>query len=150
MRNPTQSTLIVTVATLAVLSGCAGGEQAARQAEEETPAAESAMAEEPGVAVAEDTVAAEPPGEAGEVGAEEAVEATPEAPGVRRPALRNWMLIEFARAVEPADLEWLEENGFRVDTVMSETMVRGWLEVPAGGELIGQDPRIARIHAQMR
>ncbi|KPK82617.1 MAG: hypothetical protein AMS25_01860 [Gemmatimonas sp. SM23_52] len=150
MRNLTKKRLIVTVATLLVFSGCAGGEQTARQAEEETPAAESAMTEEPGAGVAEETVPAEAPGEAGEVGAGEAVEATPEAPGVRRPALRNWVLIEFARAIEPADLEWLEENGFRVDTVMGETMVRGWLEVPAGGEVIAQDPRIARIHAQMR
>jgi hypothetical protein len=72
------------------------------------------------------------------------------APDVEQPAMKNWMLIEFTRAVEETDLQWLEENGFRVDTVMSETMVRGWLEVPEGGEVIGQDPRIARIHAQMR
>lgn len=150
MRKPTQSMLVVTVALLLVLSGCAGGEQAARQTEEGTPAAESAVAQEPGAGVAEETVPSETAGEAGEVRAEEAVQTSPEPSGVRRPALRNWMLIEFARAVEPADLEWLEENGFRVDTVMSETMVRGWLEVPAGGEVIGQDPRIARIHAQMR
>jgi hypothetical protein len=142
--------LAVTAGTLLALSGCAGGEEAARQAGEETPAAESAMAEEPGAAVAEETVPSETPAEAGEVGAEEVVQTSPEPSGVRRPALRNWMLIEFARAIEPADLEWLEENGFRVDTVMSETMVRGWLEVTAGGEVIGQDPRIARIHAQMR
>ncbi len=72
------------------------------------------------------------------------------APDVEQPAMKNWMLIEFTRAVEETDLQWLEESGFRVDTVMSETMVRGWLEVPEGGEVIGQDPRIARIHAQMR
>ena len=72
------------------------------------------------------------------------------APDVEQPTMKNWMLIEFIRAVEETDLQWLEENGFRVDTVLSETMVAGWLEVPEGGEVIGQDPRIARIHAQMR
>lgn len=72
------------------------------------------------------------------------------APDVEQPAMKNWMLIEFIRAIEKTDLQWLEENGFRVDTVISETMVRGWLEVPEGGEVIGQDPRIARILAQMR
>jgi hypothetical protein len=63
---------------------------------------------------------------------------------------KNWLLIEFARAVEAADLEWLEGNGFRVDSVMGEMTVRGWLEDAAGGAVIGQDPRIAQIHAQMR
>ena len=67
-----------------------------------------------------------------------------------RPGLKNWLLIEFARAIEPADLEWLEQNGFRVDTVLSATTVRGWLEDAAGGSAIGKDPRIARIDAQMR
>lgn len=87
---------------------------------------------------------------------EETAEA-PEAPGRVAPesegdeaGMKNWLLIEFARAIEAADLEWLEESGFRVDTVMSELVVRGWLEDPAGGAAIGQDPRIAQIHAQMR
>lgn len=66
------------------------------------------------------------------------------------PRIKNWLLIEFARAIESADLEWLEQNGFRVDTVLSATTVRGWLEDPAGGAAIGKDPRIARIDAQMR
>ncbi len=66
------------------------------------------------------------------------------------PGMKNWLLIEFARAIETADLEWLEANGFRVDTVMGVMSVRGWLEDPAGGAVIGEDPRIARIHAQMR
>jgi hypothetical protein len=64
--------------------------------------------------------------------------------------MKNRMLIQFARPIEEADLRWLEENGFRVDTVMGERMVRGWLEEPAGGEVIGQDPRISKIAAQMR
>lgn len=67
-----------------------------------------------------------------------------------RTNMRNWMLIEFVRAIEPADLEWLERNGFRVDTVLSATTVRGWLEKAAGGAVIGKDPRIARIDTQMR
>jgi len=64
--------------------------------------------------------------------------------------MKNWMLVQFARPVEEADLRWLEENGFRVDTVMGERMVRGWLEEPAAGEVIGQDPRISKIAAQLR
>jgi hypothetical protein len=64
--------------------------------------------------------------------------------------MKNWLLIEFARAIKVADLEWLEQNGFRVDTVLSSTTVRGWLEDAAGGAVIGRDPRIARIDAQMR
>jgi hypothetical protein len=72
------------------------------------------------------------------------------AEGVEMPAVKNWMLIEFKRAVEKADLEWLAENGFRVDTVMGPTTVRGWLEDPAGGAVISQDPRVAGIKAQMR
>lgn len=72
------------------------------------------------------------------------------APGVEPSKVKNWMLIEFARPVEDADLAWLRQNGFQVDTLMSPTMVRGWLEKPEGGEVIGTDPRVARIHAQMR
>jgi hypothetical protein len=44
----------------------------------------------------------------------------------------------------------LEENGFVVDTVLSETAVRGWLEDPAGASTIQNDPRIASINTQMR
>ncbi len=33
---------------------------------------------------------------------------------------------------------------------MGPRLVRGWLEMPAAGELITRDPRVARIHAQMR
>lgn len=72
------------------------------------------------------------------------------APGVEPSKVKNWMLIEFARPLEDADLAWLKQNGFQVDTVMSPTMVRGWLERAEGGEVIGTDPRIARVHAQMR
>jgi hypothetical protein len=64
--------------------------------------------------------------------------------------MKNWMLIEFAQAIEDEDIEWLEANGFNVDTVMNATMLRGWLEQPEGGEVISQDPRVAKIHAQMR
>lgn len=77
-------------------------------------------------------------------------QAVPPAAEGDRSGMRNWMLIEFVRAVEPADLEWLERNGFRVDTVLSATTVRGWLDNAAGGAVIGKDPRIVRIDAQMR
>ncbi len=72
------------------------------------------------------------------------------APGVEPSKVKNWMVIEFARPVADADIAWLKQNGFQVDTLMSPTMVRGWLEKPEGGEVIGTDPRVARIHAQMR
>ncbi len=71
-----------------------------------------------------------------------------ETPDVERP--KNFMLIEFSAPIQEADLTWLEENGFHVDTVFSETTLRGWLEVPEGGEVIGTDPRVARIDAMMR
>jgi hypothetical protein len=60
------------------------------------------------------------------------------------------VLLEFSRPVEESDLEWLEANGFRVDSVMSELRVRGWLERSEGGRVIASDPRIARVHTQMR
>ena len=52
--------------------------------------------------------------------------------------------------VEEADVEWLEANGFRVDSVMSELLVRGWLESSESSALIAKDPRIARVQPQMR
>ncbi len=121
-------------------TGAAGGADTAA-----TPAAE-----EPG-AMSE----AAPPaqGEAAQGAAGDTVKrpvAVSPAPGVEPSKVKNWMVIEFARPVEDADLAWLRQNGFRVDTLMSPTMVRGWLEKPEGGEVIGTDPRIARIHAQMR
>jgi hypothetical protein len=66
------------------------------------------------------------------------------------PATRNWMLLEFVEPVQEADLEWLRENGFAVDTVMGEKLVRGWLERPEGGPVITADARIARVSTQMR
>jgi len=70
------------------------------------------------------------------------------APDAERP--KNFMLIEFVEPIQEADLEWLNENGFHVDTVFGEMSLRGWLEMPEGGEVIGTDPRIARIDAMMR
>jgi len=63
---------------------------------------------------------------------------------------KNFMLIEFVEPIQETDLEWLKENGFHVDTVFGETSLRGWLEIPEGGEVIGTDPRVARIDAMMR
>ena len=90
-------------------------------------------------AAAEDAAMNETTGE--EAGAEQ----TPE---VTQP--KNWMLITFVEPIQETDLEWLKQNGFHVDTVFSETMLRGWLEVLEGGEVIGTDPRIAKIDAMMR
>lgn len=131
-----------------VFAACRGGREEAGQAEEAAPAAEATTAETA-------TETAEPEGQPISESAVGEAAATPPgavapAEGVEKPAVKNWMLIEFARAIEEADLKWLEENGFRVDTVMGETTVRGWLENPAGGPVISQDPRIAKIQAQMR
>lgn len=143
-------------ATLLVFIACGGGEQQAEQAEETTPAGQEAQAQDAratGEAVGE-TTGGEAMAEAaaGESGAEAgaASEAEAPGPGVEQPTMKHWMTIEFARAVSDADLQWLQENGFHVDTVMSETLVRGWLENLAAGEVLGADPRIANIDAQMR
>jgi hypothetical protein len=85
---------------------------------------------------------------AGEV-SQEMGAVTPTA-GAEEGAMKRWMLIEFARAVEDTDLQWLQANGFHVDTLMGEKMVRGWLENPEGGPVIDQDARVARIHTLRR
>ncbi len=99
---------------------------------------------------AEDTVAPEATDGVADAPAGKLPAAVAPAPGVERPAMKNWMLIEFSAPVQEADLRWLEENGFRVDTLVGPTLVRGWLETAAGGEEIAKNPRVARIHAQMR
>jgi len=157
-----------------VLIACGGGERASqdrRQAEVAAgPAAteraadptgeaaeSSATSTAPGSTAEERSVTAEGSGAVTGAGKPDTGDATPAAPGRVAPAsegdelgLKNWLLIEFARAIESEDLEWLEQCGFRVDTVMSATIVRGWLEDAAGGALIGRDPRVVRIDAQMR
>ncbi len=145
------------------LCACSRAQESRETAEEHAPPGEAAVAEQG--AMAEEGQPAEQqsepatPAEAAETALEQETmtEAKPPpaggvspAPGVEPSKVKNWMLIEFARKLEDADLAWLEENGFRVDTVMSPMMVRGWLEKPEGGEVISQDPRVARIHAQMR
>lgn len=72
----------------------------------------------------------------------------PQIPRLKPPG-PDLLLLEFARAITAADLRWLEENDFRVDTVLSETLVRGWLASPAG-ERVAHDPRIARVYPLMR
>ncbi len=143
---------ITALAVVVVHMGCAPGERAAEVADE-APAAEAAVADEDAV-VTEDEVATEPQGEVPEAAVPETA---PEDPGAVAPAdeaevrvMRNWVLLEFSRPVEESDLEWLEANGFHVDSVMSELRVRGWLERPEGGSVIAGDPRIARVHTQMR
>ncbi len=112
---------------------------------------QGAMAETPAAQQPAEGQAAEGmPSEGAAPASEERPGAVAPAPGVEPSKVKNWMVIEFARPVEDADLAWLKQNGFQVDTLMSPTMVRGWLEKPEGGEVIGTDPRIARIHAQMR
>jgi hypothetical protein len=153
---------LTAMALFLVLAGCTPGERAAERADEAAPAAEPAVADE-GEAAPREAAAEEP--EAGEPGVDEESEegeaavprTVPEGPGAVAPAagsearaMRNWVLLEFARPVEEADLEWLATNGFRVDSVMSELLVRGWLESSEGGAVIASDPRIARVQAQMR
>jgi hypothetical protein len=139
---------------MVVHPGCGPGERAAQRTDEAAAAAEEAAAEQGGTAAGETTAAAE-----AEAGAPEAVGAdtAPEGPGAVAPAaeaearaMRNWVLLEFSRPLEEGDLEWLEANGFRVDSVMGELRVRGWLEDSEGGRAIASDPRIARVHTQMR
>lgn len=153
------------IAFLVIAIACERGariEQEPRTAPAVEPAAPGAaagarQATEPGD-TATDQPSGQPPGGGETTAAERAaggdVVAQPEAvaPSAEgdRAGMKNWMLIEFVRAIESADLDWLERNGFRVDTVLSATTVRGWLEDPAGGSVIGNDPRIARIDAQMR
>ncbi len=132
----------------------AAGEAGAAAEPAAAPEAPGAMTPEGQAAMAESAAAPAPQPPAGEETAPgETVKrsgAVAPAPGAEPSKVKNWMLIEFARPLEDADLAWLKQNGFQVDTVMSPTMVRGWLEKPEGGEVIGTDPRIARIHAQMR
>ena len=159
----------ISLLTLAI--ACGGGERTNqnRQTEPEPEAAAVKSAEETGQGAESGEIPSSPKATADE-SSEQAVEGgagagkeQPEAGDVAgrprsvapatesdEPGMKNWLLIEFARAIEPADLEWLKQNGFRVDTVMSEKTVRGWLEDVAGGAVIGKDPRIARIDAQMR
>lgn len=134
---------ITTLALVVVHVGCSPGEREAEVADE-APAAEAAITDEGGTAL-EGEAAAEP-----QAGA-------PEGPGAVAPAdeaevrvMRNFVLLEFSRPLEATDLEWLQANGFHVDSVMSELRVRGWLERPEGGRVIAGDPRIARVHTQMR
>jgi hypothetical protein len=155
------------LALLLAVVACGGQQDEAEQGGELPPveemvAAEPAAQAEP-AGVGEEAVpmggeyaepAAETAGSEGKLQAAEGVAKPPAtvapAPGVEQPVMKNWMLIEFAKSVEPEDLRWLEKNGFRVDTVMSAKMVRGWLEEMAGGEAIAKDPRIVKIHPQMR
>ncbi len=162
-----QSVPLIGLALLLAGVACGGQQSEAEQGNdmppsEETVAAEHAAQPETtevgGEAVPPEEVHTEPASEtAGSEGMPQAAAgaakppaAVAPAPGVEQPVMKNWMLIEFARAVAPEDLRWLEENGFRVDTVMSAKMVRGWLEEMAGGEAIAKDPRIVKIHPQMR
>ncbi len=149
---------IAAMVLVLVLVGCAPGERAAEQADEAVPAApaaEAAIADESGAVPEEGAAAAAEP----QAGTPEVAvpDAAAEGPGAVAPAeegearvMRNWVLLEFSRPVEEADLEWLEANGFRVDSVMSELRVRGWLERSEDGRVIASDPRIARVHTQMR
>ena len=116
-----QTAIVVVVLGLVA---CRPGDEA-QQGEDSTPAEDAAMSETMG-------------DESDAAGAQD----------VEQP--KNLMLIEFVEPIQEADLEWLKENGFQVDTVFSETTLRGWLEVPEGGEVIGTDPRVARIDAMMR
>ncbi len=128
-----RSNLWVVVTALALAAGGCSGSQTVSERPEEEPSA-GAVAEVP-------AAAAESAGRPGAVAP---------APGVEGPKVKNWALIEFVGEIEEADLRWLEDAGFHVDTVMGPRLVRGWLEMPAAGELITRDPRVARIHAQMR
>lgn len=135
MRYAVVAAIMFALATL----GCSRSEREAGDVADETAAQEEVAAHED--AAADDAVERDTAG---------GPSVTAAAPEVERPPMRNWVLLEFNRSVEPADLEWLEANGFRVDTVLERNQVRGWLERPEGSEVIARDPRIARISAQAR
>lgn len=152
----TKSTYAWRIAVLAFVVGqlgCATSEraaeqpdEAAREAEVETPA--GVLDESP--ADSEERAAeAEPEMDAADVAPERRGAVAPAAE-VEARVMRNWVLLEFSRPVEAADMEWLVANGFHVDSVMSELRVRGWFERSEGGRVIAGDPRIAHVHTQMR
>ncbi len=163
---------LVSILVAFVAIACTGGERASQDRQVEVAAEPAAVerAADPTVGAAESSATSASPGSSKErsetaegagavsgAGKADAGDVAPAAPGRvapvaegDEPGLKNWLLIEFARAIEPADLEWLEQSGFRVDTLMNATTVRGWLEDAAGGALIGKDPRVVRIDAQMR
>lgn len=89
-------------------------------------------------------------GQAAEAGRPGAVAPAPDQDAQMPKRLKNWMMLEFSDPVTEADLDWLTSVGFRVDTVMGDRMVRGWLEKAEGAEKLTGDERIARIHTQMR
>ena len=161
MRIWAQAWRITAIALVLALVSCAPGERAAEDTEEtdEAPAAEAALADEDAEAPEEEAAAEEPEPSVPEAAAPEAAapDAAAERPDAVAPAeetdarvMRNWVLLEFSRPVEEADLEWLEANGFRVDSVRSELRVLGWFERAEGGSAVATDPRIARVHTQMR
>jgi hypothetical protein len=156
-RSMTISNYAWRIAALALVVGhlgCAPGERAAERPDEAARAEESETQDESPAVSEERAAGAEPEAGAPEV---DAPDVAPERPGAVAPAAevearvtRNWVLLEFSRPVETADLEWLAANGFHVDSVMSELRVRGWFERSEGGSVIAGDPRIARVHTQMR
>jgi hypothetical protein len=149
-----QARWIAVLALLLAPVGCGPGEGAAERPDETTPAADTARAGEGAAASEEAAARAEPEAEAPE---ETVSDTALQQPGAVAPAteaetraVRSWVLLEFSRPLEEGDLEWLEANGFRVDSVMGERRVRGWFERAEGGRTIADDPRIARVHTQMR
>lgn len=149
-----QARQIAVLALLLVPVGCGPGERAAERPDEAAPAADTARAGEGEAASGEAAARAEPEAEAPE---ETVSDTALEQPGAVAPAteaevrnVRNWVLLEFSRPLEEGDLEWLEANGFRVDSVMGDRRVRGWLERAEAGRAIADDPRIARVQTQMR
>ena len=136
------------IAVVALILAGLGASACSRADEERADASADAAA-----AVGEETQEEATPQNAGDAAAAKGAVAPGAAPGrqdAESPVMRNWVLLEFVRPVEGADVEWLEANGFRVDTVMSGNLVRGWLERPEGGEVIARDARIARVSAQAR
>lgn len=167
--------LLVVIAVSAL--ACGAGERSAEAEGEEMPAAEATTergAAETGAAMGSDTAAEEEApgmsaeemaghgeepamsedegsaGQTAEAGRPGAVAPAPDQDAQMPKRLKNWMMLEFRDSVTEADLTWLASVGFRVDTVMGDRMVRGWLEKAEGAEKLTADERIARIHAQMR
>ena len=66
-------------------------------------------------------------------------------------ATGRWLFLVFRRPIVDADLRWLEESDFRVDSLLGPTTLRGrLLRADTGAGAIAADPRIESVEPLMR
>lgn len=63
---------------------------------------------------------------------------------------RTVVLVYFSRPVVDGDVAWLESHGIRVDTVMTERTVRGWIVDGKAAAAAAKDARIAALRPLMK